>query len=75
MGWLFWTAAPSAWLGAPVSQGRGRGEAARESGRGGAEPPRPVGFVVIPRWSFCWGTPSAPRWGRAWVSGGRRLRV
>lgn len=24
-------------------------------------------FVVIPRWSFCWGTRSAPRWGRASV--------
>lgn len=44
--------------------GRGRGERRREADRAG----RPVAFVVIPRWSFCWETPSPPRWGRASVS-------
>lgn len=39
-------------------------QSGRGGGGGGAAGPL---FVVIPRWSFCWGTRSAPRWGRASV--------
>lgn len=46
--------------------GAGGCQSGRRRGQGGGRAAGPL-FVVIPRWSSCWGTPSAPRWGRAWV--------